>query len=190
MLTTMDEEVLELWTNTVTRTPITRPATGLDNTTLSWKISPAAFPLKQQQKKQMSPMARHMAHVSANQKIRTFQHSLTTLSMEDSINEMHKYWLYHLAFHLTYESDLHVIIIIIIICNIIFLTYHQQAEMLSLECLGSKRTCKEIQAREWIFRSRSRLGEPFSLCPVLHGRTRNEKLFHTQHSFVHIPHHL
>lgn len=45
MLTTMDEDVLELWTMTVTSTPITSPATGFANTTLSWKISPAAFPI-------------------------------------------------------------------------------------------------------------------------------------------------
>lgn len=44
MLTTMEEEVDELWTNRVTRTPMTRPARGLDKTELSWKISPAALP--------------------------------------------------------------------------------------------------------------------------------------------------
>lgn len=46
MLTTIEEEVLELCTSTVTNTPITKPATGLDNTTLSWKMSPAALPVR------------------------------------------------------------------------------------------------------------------------------------------------
>lgn len=46
MLTMMDEEVLELCTITVTRTPITRPATGFDNTESFLKISPAALPMK------------------------------------------------------------------------------------------------------------------------------------------------
>lgn len=45
MLTTMEDEVDELWTSKVTRTPMTRPARGLDKTTLSWKMSPAAFPV-------------------------------------------------------------------------------------------------------------------------------------------------
>lgn len=45
MLTTMEEEVLELCTRTVTNTPITNPATGFDNTALSWKMSPAALPV-------------------------------------------------------------------------------------------------------------------------------------------------
>ena len=44
MLTTMEDEVLELWTSSVTSTPITRPARGLESTALSWKISPAVFP--------------------------------------------------------------------------------------------------------------------------------------------------
>lgn len=44
MLTTIEEEVLELCTSTVTNTPITSPATGLANTTLSWKMSPATLP--------------------------------------------------------------------------------------------------------------------------------------------------
>lgn len=44
MLTTMEEEVLELCTSTVTSTPMTSPATGLDSTTLSWKMSPASLP--------------------------------------------------------------------------------------------------------------------------------------------------
>lgn len=44
MLTTIEEEVLELWTSTVTNTPITSPATGLASTALSWKMSPAALP--------------------------------------------------------------------------------------------------------------------------------------------------
>lgn len=44
MLTTIEEEVLELCTSTVTNTPITSPATGLPNTALSWKMSPAALP--------------------------------------------------------------------------------------------------------------------------------------------------
>lgn len=44
MLTTMDVEVLELCTSTVTRIPTTRPATGLDRMALSLKMSPATFP--------------------------------------------------------------------------------------------------------------------------------------------------
>lgn len=44
MLTTMEEEVDELWTSRVTRTPMTRPARGLDSTVLSWKMSPAVLP--------------------------------------------------------------------------------------------------------------------------------------------------
>lgn len=48
MLTTIEEEVLELCTSTVTNTPITSPATGLANTTLSWKMSPAALPVHTQ----------------------------------------------------------------------------------------------------------------------------------------------
>lgn len=43
----MDVEVLELWTNTVTRMPTTSPATGLDKMALSLKMSPATFPAKQ-----------------------------------------------------------------------------------------------------------------------------------------------
>lgn len=34
-LTTMEVEVDELWTSTVTKTPTTNPATGLDSTALS-----------------------------------------------------------------------------------------------------------------------------------------------------------
>lgn len=48
MLTTMDVEVLELWTSTVTRIPTTSPATGLDRMALSLKISPATFPEEQE----------------------------------------------------------------------------------------------------------------------------------------------
>lgn len=44
MLTTMEEEVDELWTSSVTRIPMTNPATGLDRTALSWKMLPAALP--------------------------------------------------------------------------------------------------------------------------------------------------
>lgn len=44
MLTTMEEDVLELCTRTVTNTPMTNPATGLDSTALSWKMSPATLP--------------------------------------------------------------------------------------------------------------------------------------------------
>lgn len=44
MLTTMEEEVDELCTSRVTRTPMTRPANGLDKTELSWKMSPAVLP--------------------------------------------------------------------------------------------------------------------------------------------------
>lgn len=43
MLTTMEEDVLELCTRTVTSTPRTSPATGLDSTTLSLKASPATL---------------------------------------------------------------------------------------------------------------------------------------------------
>lgn len=44
MLTTIEEEVDELWTNSVTRIPITNPATGFDRTVLSWKMLPAVLP--------------------------------------------------------------------------------------------------------------------------------------------------
>lgn len=44
MLTTIEEEVLELCTRTVTRTPITIPATGLDIMELLLKNCPATFP--------------------------------------------------------------------------------------------------------------------------------------------------
>lgn len=47
MLTMMDEEVLELCTRTVTSTPITSPATGLDIIELLLKNCPATFPEKQ-----------------------------------------------------------------------------------------------------------------------------------------------
>lgn len=47
MLTTMDVEVLELCTRTVTRTPITIPANGLDMMELLLKNFPATFPEKQ-----------------------------------------------------------------------------------------------------------------------------------------------
>ena len=47
MLTTMDVEVLELCTRTVTRTPITIPAKGLDMMELLLKNFPATFPEKQ-----------------------------------------------------------------------------------------------------------------------------------------------
>lgn len=46
MLTIMEEEVLELWTITVTRTPITSPATGFESTESSLNMSPAALPIK------------------------------------------------------------------------------------------------------------------------------------------------
>lgn len=46
MVTTIDEEVLELWTRSVTSIPITRPARGFDSTVFSWKMSPAALPEK------------------------------------------------------------------------------------------------------------------------------------------------
>lgn len=46
MLTIMDEEVLELCTITVTRTPITSPATGFESTESSLNMSPAALPIK------------------------------------------------------------------------------------------------------------------------------------------------
>lgn len=44
MLTTIEEEVDELWTSRVTSTPMTRPARGLDKTELSLKMSPAVLP--------------------------------------------------------------------------------------------------------------------------------------------------
>lgn len=46
MLTTMDVEVLELCTMTVTSTPITSPATGLDIIESLLKNCPAIFPGK------------------------------------------------------------------------------------------------------------------------------------------------
>lgn len=46
MLTMMEVEVLELCTRTVTRTPTTSPATGLERIALSLKISPATLPEK------------------------------------------------------------------------------------------------------------------------------------------------
>ena len=56
MLTTMEEEVLELWTRTVTMTPMTSPATGFDNTAFSWKMSPAALPVRTQREGTVSQM--------------------------------------------------------------------------------------------------------------------------------------
>lgn len=47
MLTTMDEDVLELCTMTVTSTPITSPATGLAMMELLLKNWPATFPERQ-----------------------------------------------------------------------------------------------------------------------------------------------
>lgn len=47
MLTMMDEDVLELCTMTVTSTPITSPATGLDMMELLLKNCPAIFPRRQ-----------------------------------------------------------------------------------------------------------------------------------------------
>lgn len=44
MLTTIEEEVDELWTSRVTRMPMTTPARGLDKTVLSWKMLPAVLP--------------------------------------------------------------------------------------------------------------------------------------------------
>lgn len=43
-LTMIEVEVLELCTSTVTRMPTTKPATGFDRITLSWKIFPATLP--------------------------------------------------------------------------------------------------------------------------------------------------
>jgi len=43
-LTIMEVEVDELWTSTVAKIPTTSPATGLDSTALSWKMSPATLP--------------------------------------------------------------------------------------------------------------------------------------------------
>lgn len=48
MLTTMEEDVLELCTRTVTSTPMTSPATGLDSTTLSLKMSPVILPMSRE----------------------------------------------------------------------------------------------------------------------------------------------
>lgn len=45
MLTTMEDDVLELCTRTVISTPMTSPATGLDSTTLSSKMAPATLPV-------------------------------------------------------------------------------------------------------------------------------------------------
>lgn len=44
MLTTIEEDVLELCTSTVMSTPMTSPATGLDSTTLPLKTSLAILP--------------------------------------------------------------------------------------------------------------------------------------------------
>lgn len=44
MVTMIDVEVEELCTNTVTSTPIIKPATGLDNTLSAVNTSPAALP--------------------------------------------------------------------------------------------------------------------------------------------------
>lgn len=44
MLTTMADDVLELCRSTVANTPMTSPATGLDSTTSSLKMSPATLP--------------------------------------------------------------------------------------------------------------------------------------------------
>lgn len=52
MLTTIEEDVLELWTRTVTSTPMTKPATGLDSTTLSLKMSPAILPIPHREMQQ------------------------------------------------------------------------------------------------------------------------------------------
>lgn len=49
MLTTMEEDVLELCTRTVTSTPMTSPARGLDSTTLSLKMSPVTLPAPRRQ---------------------------------------------------------------------------------------------------------------------------------------------
>lgn len=61
MLTTIEEEVLELCTSTVTNTPITNPATGLANTTLSWNMSPAALPRCTQTHTHTHPLMRNTA---------------------------------------------------------------------------------------------------------------------------------
>lgn len=45
MLTTMEDDVLELCTRTVISTPMTSPATGLDSTTLSSKMALATLPV-------------------------------------------------------------------------------------------------------------------------------------------------
>lgn len=59
MLTTMEEEVDELWTSSVTRIPSTSPATGLDRTKVSWKMLPAALPGRiQQTERQFEPHLR------------------------------------------------------------------------------------------------------------------------------------
>lgn len=52
MLTTIEEDVLELCTRTVTSTPMTKPATGLDSTTLSLKMSPAILPIPHREMQQ------------------------------------------------------------------------------------------------------------------------------------------
>ena len=44
METTMDVDVLELWTNTVARMPIIKPQMGLFNRVLSANTSPASLP--------------------------------------------------------------------------------------------------------------------------------------------------
>lgn len=49
MLTTMEVEVEELCTSTVTRMPTTNPATGLERMALSLKMSPATLPVRQRE---------------------------------------------------------------------------------------------------------------------------------------------
>lgn len=51
MLTTIDVVVEELCSSTVANTPIMRPATGLENTALSLKALPAAFPVGEKSQK-------------------------------------------------------------------------------------------------------------------------------------------
>lgn len=45
-LTTIEVEVLELWTRTVTSIPTTSPATGLEKTVLFLNMSPATLPIQ------------------------------------------------------------------------------------------------------------------------------------------------
>ena len=67
MATTIDVDVLELWTSTVTRTPIMRPHTGLLSRKWSLSTSPAASPpskRKAELRKSKEQMKKYMKTIS------------------------------------------------------------------------------------------------------------------------------